>query len=141
MASPTWSPEEQLEELSARKRRQEADLTLSGSALGLIDAILLVEVLSLNEDTNTFLLCGLLAITMSVAWLVVAKRAGVRELRWERQSRILEREHLLVPESFSVWYGDLPSRYPTWIAVAGILVSFTVVWVGVLAYALWMTYL
>ena len=141
MEPASWDAEEQFKELNARKRTQESSLSLSGSVVGVLNVLLLIEVLSVNEDANTFLLVGLLGLTISASWLAFAKRAGAREMRWERQARVLEKDVLLVPEALSVWYEAPPHRYPAWISVAGVLASFCVVWAGLLGYAVWTTYL
>ncbi len=140
MESVSWDANEQVRELNAMRGHQDSSLSLSGSVLALTNAILVAEVLSVNEDTNTFLLLGLLSLVMSLCWLVVARRAGSRAADWARKARGIEDGILGIPEQFSVWGASEPEAGPTWIAVAGVLVSFAVVWIGLMIYAVyWQT--
>ena len=136
-----WDPKEQSRELNAWQRHEEASLTLSGAVLGLVNAILAFEVLSVNEDTNTFLVVGGLNLAMILSWIVIARRAAEREARWAMKARRIEREILRVPDRLSLWNEAPEGGLPAWIAVGAVLVGFAVLWVGLMAYAFWFTYL
>lgn len=137
MESVSWDAVTQLRELNAMKGRQDLSLTLSGSVLGLTNAVLLAEALGMNEDTNTFLLLGLLSLVISLSWLVFASRAAKRGTQWARKASRIEEGILAIPAQFSVWDESGRGGAPAWIAVAGVLVSFSVVWVGLVGYALY----
>ena len=142
MASSTaWDPKEQERELNAWRRHQASSLALSGAALGLVNALLAFEVLSVNEDTNTFLVLGALCVAMDVAWLAIARRAAAREDRWAMKARKIERELLRVPDRLSLWEEASDRGLPAWIAVGAVIVGFVVLWIGLMAYASWVTYL
>ncbi len=139
--APPWDPKEQMRELHAWRRHQTSSLTLSGAVLGLVNAVLAFEVLSVNEDTHTFLVLGGLCLAMNVSWLVVARRAAAREDRWAMKARKIERELLQTPDRFSLWETASDRGLPAWIAVGAVVVGFVVLWVGLMAYASWATYL
>ncbi|HYM40917.1 MAG TPA: hypothetical protein VEY12_12385 [Thermoplasmata archaeon] len=141
METTPWDPREQATELNAWRRHQEASLTESGAVLGLISAILAFEVLSVNEDVNTFLVLGVLNLAMIVGWIVVAIRATARADRWGMKVRRIEREVLRVPDRFSLWNEAPEGGLPAWIAVGVVLVGFAVLWFGLTMYAFWVGYL
>ncbi len=141
MAAPGWDPNAQAHELNAWRRAAEGSLTLSGAVLGVVNALLAFEVLSVNEDTNTFLVVGTLCLAMDVAWLVIARRAAGRAERWAMKARHIEREVLRVPDRFSLWEGAADGGLPAWIVVGAVLVGFIALWVGLTLYAYWTTYL
>lgn len=141
MQQATWDPKVQYSEIARRKQRQDGSLATSGSVLGLINALFLVEVLSVNEDTNTFLVVGGLCILVNAAWLVVARRAGQREVLWVTRARSLEKEVLQVPDMYSVWGEATLDKTPIWVAQAFLLAALTAIWIGLLGYAFWFTYL
>ena len=138
---PAWNPSNQARELNAWQRHQEASLTLSGAVLGLVNAIFAFEVLSVNDDTNTFLVVGGLNLAMILSWIVIARRAAERQARWGMKARRIEREILRVPDRLSLWNDAPEGGLPAWIAVGAVLVGFAVLWVGLMAYAFWFTYL
>ena len=139
--SARWDPRTQLQELNARKRYLDGDLMISGGLLGVVAAILMAELLSVNEDTNTFLVvCGL-GLTLSLGWLLAARRAGAREMAWIRKARHLEETIFTVPDPFRVWDEVSKEGLPAWIAMAAVQVAFVIVWAGLMAYAFWSTYL
>ncbi len=139
--APSWDPVHQSRELNAWQRHQEASLTLSGAALALVNALLAFEVLSVNEDTNTFLVLGALNLAMILSWVIIARRAAARTARWAMKARRIEREILRVPDRLSLWNEAPEGGLPAWIAVGGVLVGFAVLWVGLMGYAFWVTYL
>ncbi len=139
--APGWDPREQAHELNAWRRHAEGSLTLSGAGLAVVNALLAFEVLSVNEDTNTFLVLGALCLAMDVAWLAIARRAAGRAERWAMKARKIEREVLRVPDRFSLWEGAADGGLPAWIAVGAVLVGFIALWVGLTLYAYWTTYL
>ncbi len=139
MVEPPWNPDGQMRELNAWRRHQATSLTLTGAVLGLVNAVLAFEVLSVNEDTNTFLVLGSLCVAMDVAWLVIARRAAGREDRWAMKARRIEREVLRVPDRLSLWEEASDRGLPAWIAAGVAPVGFIVLWVGLMAYALWST--
>lgn len=139
--APPWDPKEQMRELNAWRRHQTSGLTLSGAALGLINALLAFEVLSMNEDTNTFLVLGALCVAMDVSWLVIARRAAGREDRWAGKARRIEREVLRVPDRLSLWDDAADRGLPAWVAAGAAVVGFVVLWIGLMGYAFLTTYL
>ena len=141
MQQTTWDPKLQYSEIARRKQRQDGSLGISGSVLGLVNALFMVEVLSMNEDTNTFLVVGGLSILVNLAWLVVARRAGQREVLWVTRARSLEKEVLQVPDMYSVWGEASLDTTPIWVAQAFLLIALTAIWFGLLGYAFWSTYL
>lgn len=141
MEPTPWDPREQARELNAWRRHQEASLTVSGAVVGLIAAVLLFEVLSVNEDTNTILVLGVLNLAMIVSWLVIARRSAERSGRWAMKARRIEQEVLRVPDRLSLWNESAEGGLPAWIAVGAVLVGFAVFWVGLMLYASWFTYL
>lgn len=140
-AAPSWDAAAQARELNAWRRHAEGSLTLSGAVLGLVNALLAFEVLSVNEDTNTFLVLGALCLAMDASWLVIARRAAGRSQRWAEKARLIEKDSLGVPDRYSVWDDAAYGGLPAWIAVGAVLVGFVVLWVGLMAYAFWSTYL
>ncbi len=142
MASqPPWDPVAQERELNAWRRHQETSLALSGALLALLNAILAAELLAVNEDTNTFLVVGALGLAMDLSWFVIARRAAGRAERWAMKARRIEREVLRVPDRLSLWEDASDRGLPAWIAAGAVLVGFTVLWVGLMAYAYWATYI
>lgn len=139
--APAWDPKEQARELHAWRRHQNASLTLSGAVLGLVNAVLAFEVLSVNEDTNTFLVLGGLCLAADLTWIAVARRAAAREARWAMKARRIEREVLQVPDRLSLWEDASDRGLPAWVAAGAAVVGFVVLWVGLMAYASWVTYL
>ncbi len=135
-----WDPKEQARELNAWRRHQTSSLTLSGVALGLVNALLVFEVLAMNEDTNTFLVLGGVCLAMDIAWLAIARRAEAREERWAMKARRIEREILRVPDRASLWENASDGGLPGWIAAGGIVVGFLVLWIGLVVYAALVTY-
>ncbi len=136
----TWDPKEQVRELNAWRRHQTSSLTLTGVALGLVNALLVFEVLSMNEDTNTFFVLGGTCLAMNIAWLAIARRAGAREQRWALKARRIEQEILRVPDRASLWDSASDGGLPAWIAAGAGIVGFIVLWIGLMAYAALMTY-
>ncbi len=106
-----------------------------------MNAILVFEVLSVNEDTNTFLVLGALCVAMDLSWLAIARRAAAREARWGMKARRIEREVLHVPDRLSLWDEAAEGGLSAWVAVGAVVVGFVVLWVGLMAYAFWITYL
>ena len=139
--SPPWDPKDQARELNAWRRHQASGLALSGAVLGIVNAILAFEVLSVNEDTNTFLVLGGLSLAVDLSWLAIGRRAAAREARWAMKARRIEREVLHVPDRLSLWENAADGGLPAWIAVGAVVVGFVVLWVGLMAYATWVTYL
>lgn len=138
--APAWDPKEQARELNAWRRHETTSLSLSGVALGLVNALLAFEVLAMNEDTNTFLAVGGICLAMDVAWLAIAQRAGAREERWAMKARRIEREILRVPDRASLWENASDGGLPAWIAAGAIVVGFLVLWIGLVIYATLVTY-
>ncbi len=138
--APSWDPVEQARELNAWRRHQTSSLTLSGVALGLVNALLVFEVLSVNEDTNTFLVVGGVCLAMDIAWLAIAARASAREGRWALKARRIEQEILRVPDRASLWESASDGGLPAWIASGAMIVGFLVLWVGLVVYAALVTY-
>ncbi len=136
-----WDPKGQADGLHAWRRHYEASLTLSGSVLAVVNALLAFEVLSVNEDTNTILALGVLNLAMILTWVSVARRAEARASRWALKARRIEREVLKVPDRFSLWNEAPEGGSPSWIAVGVSLVGFAVFWAAIMGYAFWATYL
>ena len=109
--------------------------------LGIVNALLAFEVLSFNEDVNTFLVLGALCVAMDAGWIVLARRAAAREARWAMKARRIEREVLRVPDRLSLWEDASDRGLPAWVAAGAAVVGFLVLWVGLMAYAYWSTYL
>lgn len=141
MQPATWDAKVQYSEIARRKEHQDGSLSLSGSVLALVNALFMIEVLSVNEDTNTFLVVGGLCILVNAAWLVVARRAGQREVLWVTRGRSLEKEVMRVPDMYSVWGEATLDTTPIWVAQAFLLIALTAIWIGLLGYAVWSTYL
>lgn len=141
MEPAAWDPRVQADELHSWQRHYETSLTTSGALLALVSALLAFEVLSVNEDTNTFLVLGALNVAMILSWIVVARRAAARADRWAMKARQIEREVLRVPERYSLWNASPEGGLPAWIAPGAALIGFLVLWVGLMAYAFWATYL
>ncbi len=139
-AAPSWDAAEQARELNAGRRHTEGSLTLSGAVLGIVNALLTFEVLSVNEDTNTFLVLGALCLAMDLSWLVIARRAAGRSERWAEKARLIEKDFLGVPARYTLWDDAAYKGLPAWIAVGAVLVGFVVLWVGLMAYAYLATY-
>lgn len=136
MASASWNFLDQWKELHAERRAQDARLMTSGSALAAVMALFMIEALALNEDTHTFVVTGLLSVALAVGWLVAARRAGRREMRWAVKARGLEREVLRVPAQFALWEEGSGLPWPPWVALAFAMIALAAVWAGLVAYAL-----
>ncbi len=139
MAADPWDARAQLDALVAKKRHAEGSLALTGSFLALANAVLLAELLAVNEDRDTFFLVGSLAAILDLAWLVIARRVGLQGRRWTVKARGLERDVVRVPVLYSLWE-DSGTEVPAWIAAAFVVAGFAAVFVGVMAYAAWVTH-
>jgi hypothetical protein len=141
MATPSWDARAQFDALLARKRHEERNLALTGSLLAVVSAILLVELLAMNEDSNTFLVVCVLNLGMLLGWIGFARRVGLAGRRWTGKARGLEKEVLRIPSLYSLWEESGERATPAWIAVGWVLAAMTAFWFGLLAYVVWVTYL
>ncbi len=141
MAVPSWDARAQFEALLQRKRHEERILALSGSLLAVASAILLAELLALNEDSNTFLVVCVLNLGLILGWIGFARRVGLAARRWMGKARGLEKEVLRVPRMYSLWEETGDDAAPAWITVGWILSALAAFWFGLLAYVVWVTYL
>jgi len=128
-------------ELNTWRRHQESGLALSGAGLALVNAILAFEVLSVNEDTNTFFVVGALNLAMILTWIWVARAAAARSKLWALRARRIEVEILRIPGDLTVVIAPAEGGMPAWIAAGVALVGFAVLWAGLVAYAFWWAYL
>ncbi len=140
-AESAWDPQVQLRELNEWRRHQESGLVLSGLGLALVNAILAFEVLSVNEDTNTFFVVGVLNLALILAWVSIARRAAARSERWVLKARRIETEVLRIPEHLALGNPRSEEGLPAWVAAGAVLVGFAVLWAGLIAYAFWWAYL
>ncbi len=141
MAAPSWDARAQFEALMQRKRHEERVLALSGSLLAVVSVLFLIELLAVNEDSNTFLVVGVLNVALLLGWIGFARRVGLQARRWIGKARGLEKEVLRIPGLYSLWEESGEEASPAWIAAGWILVALTVFWFGLLAYVVWVTYL
>jgi hypothetical protein len=140
-APPTWDPQRQLRELNEWRRHQESLLLFSGMGLALVNALLAFEVLSVNEDTDTFFVVGALNLAMISTWILIARGAAARSKVWALKARRIELELLRIPEHLEAGNALEEGGLPAWIAGGLALVGFAVLWAGLIAYAFWWAYL
>ena len=132
---PPWDARAQFDALLARKRHEEFLLALSGSLLAVVSALLLFELLVVNEDVDTFYVVGVLNLAVLLAWAVVARRIGREARRWAEKAKGLEKEVLRIPTLYSLWEEARPDVTPAWMAAGAAVVGLIVFWIGLLAYA------
>jgi len=141
MAAPSWDARAQFDALQERKRNEESVLALSGSLLAVVSAVLLAELLWVNEDSNTFLVVGVLNLAMLLGWAALARRVGLAARRWAGKARGLEKEVLRIPSLYSLWEESGQVAPQAWITAGVAVVSLAVFWIGLLGYVVWVTYL
>ncbi len=141
MAAPSWDARAQLDALLARTRREQSVLALSGSLLAVASALFLIELLSVNEDSNTFLVVCVLNLGMLLGWIAFARRVGLALRRWTVKARGLEKQALQIPSLYSLWEESGQEAPPAWVAAGLVVVALTVFWAGLLAYVVWVTFL
>ena len=141
MAAPSWDARAQLDALLARKRHEESVLAISGSLLAAASTLFLIELLSVNEDSATFLVVGVLNLVLLLGWLGLARRVGLAARRWAGKARGLEKEVLRIPSVYALWEEAGEDAPPAWIAVGLVLDALAVFWLGLLGYVVWVTHL
>ena len=106
-----------------------------------MSTLFLIELLSVNEDSPTFLMVGVLNLAMLLGWIGLARRVGLAARRWSGKAKGLETEVLRFPSLYSLWEESARDATPAWIAAGFVLSALTVFWFGLLAYMVWIRYL
>ncbi len=140
-AESSWDPQMQVRELNEWRRHQASGLVLLGVGLVIVGALLAFEVLSINEDRDTFFVVGGLNLLIVISWMYLARRAAARSAVLGLMAKRIEVEVLKIPRDLSVGAATAEGAEPTLLATGAVLLGFAVLWAGLVAYSFWWAFL